>query len=289
VNPGSEADPGGYALLDSGDGAKLERFGNVVLARPCAQACWRPSLPREAWQRANASFSREGGNRWVVRDRLPEQWTIDVDGSRFRLSTTDFGHLGIFPEQRPHWRRLRAWARARRDAGQPARVLNLFAYSGGGTLAPALGGADVCHLDASKGMVDWARDNARLNGLENAPIRWIVDDVHKFLEREIRRERRYEAIVLDPPSFGRGRQGEVFKIERDLPNLLARVARLLSEDASLVLLSAHTPELTPIGLGHLLEQAIPGRDGTFTTGEMLLEGDGALPVPSGGFACWSKA
>lgn len=289
MNPAPSPGTDGYALLDSGDGAKLERFGPYTLARPCAQAFWKPALPKAAWDAADASFSREGGNRWRETGSVPETWNATIEGITFRLSRTDFGHLGVFPEQRPQWRRIRAWAQARRTAGRPARLLNLFAYSGGGTLAAAQGGAEACHLDASKGMVEWARDNARLNNLDTAPVRWIVDDVSKFLERELRRERRYDAVVLDPPSFGRGRQGEVFKIERDLPGLLAQIARLLSPEAGLVLLSAHTPELTPVGLGHLLGQALEERDGVFETGEMLLEGDGALPVPSGGFAAWTSA
>jgi len=282
-----------YALLDSGGFQKLERFGPVVLSRPCAQAVWQPALPKHEWQRATATFFRDGGNQWRGRDRLPESWTIDVDGSRFQLSSTDFGHLGIFPEQRDQWRRIRETCAAYLKKHQrPARVLNLFAYSGGSTLAAAHGGAEVCHVDASKGMVDWARQNAALNGLENHPIRWIVDDVTKFLERELRRERAYDLIILDPPSYGRGAKGEVFKIETNLPPLLALLARLLSDTPLGILLSCHTPELTPVALHHLLHQTFSldreGRPrGTLHHGEMLLRGaDDVLPVPSGSFCWW---
>lgn len=277
----------GYELLDSGAFQKLERFGDVVLSRPCAQAVWRQTLSPIQWQKATATFFRDGGNQWRGRERLPGTWEIQVDGTRFQLSSTDFGHLGIFPEQRDQWRRIReVCAGFKKKYGRPARVLNLFAYSGGSTLAAALAGADVCHVDASKGMVDWARKNATLNGLEEKPIRWIVDDVTKFLEREHRRERSYDLIILDPPSYGRGAKGEIFKIENDLPPLLALIGKLISPEPLGVLLSCHTPELTPISLHHLLLQQF-GDQGTLEQGEMQLRGAAeVLPVPSGGFCWW---
>lgn len=277
-----------YALLDSGGFQKLERFGPVVLSRPCAQAVWNPTLPKHEWQRATATFFRDGGNQWRGRDRLPESWAISVDGTRFQLSSTDFGHLGIFPEQRDQWRRIREVCAAyHKRHGRPARVMNLFAYSGGSTLAAAHAGAEVCHVDASKGMVEWARQNAALNGLQDKPVRWIVDDVTKFLERELRRERRYDLIILDPPSYGRGARGEIFKIENDLPKLLDLLAKLMSDEPLGVLLSCHTPELTPVSLHHLLLQAFGRRQGRLEQGEMLLKGaEQVLPVPSGGFCWW---
>ncbi len=279
-----------YALLDSGGFQKLERFGPVVLSRPCAQAVWHPTLPKHEWQNATATFFRDGGNQWRGRDRLPESWSIHVDGTRFQLSSTDFGHLGIFPEQRDQWRRIREVCTAYQTRHQrAARVLNLFAYSGGSTLAAAHAGAEVCHVDASKGMVEWARQNAAINQLQDRPVRWIVDDVTKFLERELRRERRYDLIILDPPSYGRGAKGEVFKIENDLPNLLSLLAKLTSDEPLGVLLSCHTPELTPISLHHLLLQAFGSRGGHFEQGEMQLRGaENVLPVPSGGYCWWLK-
>ena len=279
-----------YALLDSGGFQKLERFGPVVLSRPCAQAVWNPSLPKHEWQLATATFFRDGGNQWRGRDRLPESWAIQVDGTRFQLSSTDFGHLGIFPEQRDQWRRIReVCASYQSKHHRAARVLNLFAYSGGSTLAAAHAGAEVCHVDASKGMVEWARQNATINQLQDRPVRWIVDDVTKFLERELRRDRRYDLIILDPPSYGRGAKGEVFKIENDLPKLLSLLAKLTSDEPLGVLLSCHTPELTPISLHHLLLQAFGSRGGHFEQGEMQLRGaDNVLPVPSGGFCWWLK-
>lgn len=278
-----------YALLDSGDGRKLERFGAHVLARPCAQAVWRPRLPPAEWETAHASFDRESGNRWRGREALPPHWTIEVDGLRFRLGGTDFGHLGIFPEQRESWRWIGKLVQAARAAAgeEPVRVLNLFAYSGGATLAAARAGAEVCHLDASAGMVEWARANAALNALEQAPVRWIVDDVHKFLTREIRRGRRYEGIILDPPSFGRGAQGEVYKIERDLPRTLDLCRQLLSAAPRFLLLSAHTPGITPVVLENLLAERLEELPGQIEGGEMLLAGaEGVRPLPSGCLARW---
>lgn len=282
------ADSNGYELLDSGSFQKLERFGSVVLSRPCAQAVWQQTLPKADWQKVTATFFRDGGNQWRGRDKLPETWAIEVDGTKFQLSSTDFGHLGIFPEQRDQWRRIREVCTAyAQKHNRPARVLNLFAYSGGSTLAAAHAGAEVCHVDASKGMVDWARKNAAINGLEEKPIRWIVDDVTKFLERELRRDRQYDLLILDPPSYGRGAKGEVFKIENDLPPLLSLLGKLMSPQPLGVLLSCHTPELTPISLHHLLQQQFGRNGGKVEHGEMQLRGAASvLPVPSGSFAWW---
>ena len=262
-----------YELLDSGDGRKLERFGRVTLARPCAQALWRPSCPA-LWTRATASFDREAGNRWHGRNALPKDWTITTAGLRFKLGGTDFGHLGIFPEQRAQWR----WIREKVRRG--LQVLNLFAYSGGSTIAAAQGGAEVCHLDAAKGMVQWARENAALNGLADHPIRWIADDAHKFMAREVRRGRRYDAIILDPPTFGHGASGETYKIERDLKSTLDFTRQLLSEHPVFVLFSSHSPGLSCRVAENILGQLFP--QATLESGEMLLEGKG-LSCPSGIF------
>lgn len=271
-----------YALLDSGHGKKLEQFGPYTLNRPCAQAIWAPHLPPERWAEATAGFNRQDGHNWKDRARLPESWTVAIDDIRFKLSATDFGHLGVFPEQRPLW----AWMAQRLQRVSGASMLNLFAYSGGATLSAARAGARVCHLDASKGMVAWARENAALNDLTDAPIRWIVDDVTKFLKREIRRGTRYDAIVLDPPSFGRGARGEVYKIEDQLPDTLALCRELLSETPLFVLLSCHTPAFTPVGLSNLLGQM--KLHGRIESGEMLLAGPPpTLPVPSGSYARWA--
>ena len=265
-----------YELLDSGDGRKLERFGRVTLARPCAQALWRPSCPA-LWTRATASFDREDGNRWHGRSALPKDWTIATAGMRFKLGGTDFGHLGLFPEQRAQWRWIREKVNGERGK---VSVLNLFAYSGGSTVAAAQGGAEVCHLDAAKGMVQWARENAALNGLADHPIRWIADDAHKFMAREVRRGRRYDAIILDPPTFGHGANGETYKIERDLKTTLELTRQLLSEHPIFVLFSSHSPGLSCRVAENILGQIFP--QATLESGEMLLEGKG-LSCPSGVF------
>jgi len=268
-----------YELLDSGDGRKLERFGRYVLARPCSQALWRPELAGGEWAKADATFDREEGNRWHGRCNLPEEWEIETAGIRFRLGGTDFGHLGIFPEQRLQWRWIRDEVEKRGEGGQRRiSVLNLFAYSGGSTLAAAQGGAEACHLDASRGMVEWARANAGLNGLKEHPIRWIVDDAHKFMRRELRRARKYDAIILDPPTFGRGANGETYKIERDLKDTLQLVKELLSPSPAFVLFSSHTPGLSRVVAENILSQLFP--TARVESGEMLLEG-GRRQCPSG--------
>lgn len=276
----------GYELLDSGNGRKLERFGDIILARPCAQAVWEPQRPTE-WPNASAAFDRVGGLTWHGREALPESWVVPINGIRMKLSTTDFGHIGVFPETRALWDWITA--AVRRGTGTTGRapdVLNLFAYSGGATLAAARGGAAVCHLDASRGMVEWARENARLNGLEDAPIRWIVDDVGKFLQREVRRTRQYDAVILDPPSFGRGKKGELYKIEEDLLKTLGDARTLLCETPLFVLLTSHTPGFSPIVLKNLLSRTLNG--GHVTCGEMLLTGArDVLDVPNGNWARWT--
>lgn len=267
-----------YSLIDSGLRRKLERFGNVLLDRPSPQAVWQPDLPPAVWEEALGFFTREMDGSWRFKPKMPEEWVVELEGIRFKLAPTDFGHLGIFPEQRASWR----WIRQKVKKG--AKVLNLFAYSGGATLAAALGGAEVCHLDASKKMVAWAKENAQLTGLEKAPIRWIVDDVQKFLKRELRRSQRYDAIILDPPSFGRGPKGELFKIEEALPEILSDVKALLSDKPLFILFSCHSPGFSPIVCHNLLSQLMG--NGQVEVGEMLLEGEGR-PLPSGVFARWS--
>ena len=271
-----------YELIDSGEGSKLERFGKYVLSRPCSQALWQKSLPSGKWNEADASFDRQDGNRWHGRSNLPKEWTIKTAGIKFILGGTDFGHLGIFPEQRAQWKWIYDTIK---NTPRKIRLLNLFAYSGGSTMVSALAGAEVCHLDASKGMVEWARRNAAENKLDN--IRWIVDDAHKFMRREIRRGRKYDAIVLDPPTFGRGASGEMYKIERDLFETLSLVKELLSENPLFVLFSSHTPGVSAIVAKNILSQIFPGA--SLDAGEMLLEGS-SIQCPSGIFcrALWGR-
>ena len=275
-----------YALLDSGHGRKLERFGTILLDRPCAQAVWNPSTPA-LWKEADAYFTRKDGLEWRGREALPDSWIASIEGVRMKLATTDFGHLGVFPETRELWRWIRERIKGEtKTRKEPLNFLNLFAYSGGATLAAAQGGAHCCHVDASKGMVAWARENAALNELEDHPIRWIVDDVNKFLQREARRGRRYDAVLLDPPSFGRGKSGELYKIEHALLETLQLCKNVLSEQPAFVYLTSHTPGFTPTVLSNLLRQLLPS--GTLEQGEMLLQGeDTVLQVPSGTWTRWS--
>jgi 23S rRNA (cytosine1962-C5)-methyltransferase len=276
-----------YMLVDSGKGRKLERFGPYLLSRPCSQAVWQPQLSEKDWDKADATFSREQENKWTQRRSLPSTWQIEVAGLLFNISTTDFGHLGIFPEQQPFWEWIQTTIKSHATATFKPKVLNLFAYSGGATLAAAKAGAVVCHLDASKGMVTWARENAELNRLEKAPIRWIVEDVKKFLLREHKRGSRYEGIILDPPSFGRGAKGEIFKIEEEIIDLLRDCRELLSDHPLFILFSCHTPGFSPLVMQHLMTQAMQGLKGVLDVGEMVLSGKKTvLDVPSGTYARW---
>lgn len=280
-----------YALIDSGHGRKLERFGKFVTSRPCSQAVWKPLLSEKEWASADAIFMRESDTKWIFANSEANQpWQIEVAGVKFKIAPTDFGHLGIFPEQKPFWEWIQETIKTGLKKRSDINVLNLFAYSGGSTLAAAHAGAHVCHLDASKGMVSWARENASLNMLEAAPIRWIVEDVSKFLQRELRRGKRYDAIILDPPSFGRGSSGEIFKIEEHLEGILQMCRNLLSEQPLFILFSCHTPGFSPIVMHHLLSQAMDGIKGNIDSGEMVLEGlHNVLPLPSGTFARWIDA
>ncbi len=257
----------GYQLLDSGDGRKWERFGEYILNRPSPTAVWRPSGKIEA----DATFSRDGGNKWTYTRKLPPSWTIELEGILLKIAPTEFGHLGVFPEHAKLWESIPS----------NSKVLNLFAYSGGATLAAAKKGCSVCHVDASKGIIEWAKENAALNQLEKGQIRWIVDDAIKFLKREVKRGSRYDAIILDPPSFGRGAKGEVFKIERDLYPLLEFCVECLSDTPKLFVLTCHTPGFTPTVLSQLLGQFFEGKPDAF---EMMLESKGALSIPSGSAA-----
>jgi 23S rRNA (cytosine1962-C5)-methyltransferase len=279
-----------YRLLDAGNGRKLEQFGPALLDRPCAQAVWRPCLAPAAWARADASFTRDEGKRWQFHRPLPESWQVSVDGLLFEVQPTDFGHVGVFPEHVHAWRWMGDLQRRLGPGREPLSVLNLFAYSGGATLAAARLGFRVCHLDAAHKMVTWARRNAELNGLSEAPVRWIVDDVQKFLKREQRRGAAYDGIILDPPSFGRGAKMELFKIDTDLEALLALCRQALSDNPLFLFLSCHTPGYTPTVLSHLVTQTAGGLPGTVDCGEMLLSGKpGILPVPSGAWCGWRSA
>jgi 23S rRNA (cytosine1962-C5)-methyltransferase len=274
-----------YRLLDSGNGLKLEAFADVVLARPCQQAVWSCKLPKSEWEKADALFTREGKSHWEERKKLPSVWQVEIEGMLLKASPTDFGHVGIFPEHSLIWRIIREKVKQRKGEFS---FLNLFAYSGAASIQAALHGAKVCHLDASKPMVAWARENAQLNRLENAPIRWIIDDAVKFLKREAKRGVRYDGILLDPPTFGRGPKGELFKIEEEIIPLLQSVRDVLSDKPSFVIFSSHTPGFSPTVLMNLMKEMMQGMKGDFDSGELLLTPDAGAPLPSGNYALWGS-
>lgn len=267
-----------YKLIDSGDGCKLESFGPIVLSRPSPQAVWPKRAPKSVWEGAHALFSRDEGSGWRVLRPMKEPWQITVDGLHFLLKRTEFGHIGFFPEHRLLW----DFVQERVERGNS--LLNLFAYSGAIGFAAARQGALVTHLDASPKIVAWAKENAALNGIND--VRYIVDDASKFVNREVRREKRYDAIILDPPSFGRGSGGEVFKIEDDLFPLLTSCEGLLSDQARFVLLTSHTPGYTPLVLKQLLYAVFERRGGRVESGELVLQGE-TFDLPSGSFAKWT--
>ena len=274
-----------YELLDSGEARKLERFGDVILSRPCDQALWEKQEP-EMWVRAIASFERERG--WQSRGSavLPSSWVVTIHDIRMRLEPSPAGHLGVFPETRSLWDWIGEALRPL--SGEGADVLNLFAYSGGATLAAAQAGCSVCHVDSSRSMVRRARENASLNQLDAAPIRWIVEDVGKFLDREIRRGRHYDAIMLDPPSFGHGSKGEQYRIERDLAPTLERCKALLSNKPAFVLLTSHTRGVTGEQLVSLMRNVLDRGD--VSSGVMELTGASDIrPVNGGVWARWTPS
>lgn len=275
-----------YELLDCGGGEKLERWDKQFLVRPDPQAIWEASHRNPAWKQANARYcrSKSGGGHWEKR-KLPEQWKMHYGELTFQVKPMNFKHTGLFPEQAVNWDFVMDKIR---NANRPINVLNLFAYTGGATVACAKAGASVCHVDAAKGMVAWARENAQLSGLKDAPIRWIVDDCAKFVEREIRRGRKYDAIIMDPPSYGRGPSGEIWKLEQNLYPFVKLCAGVLSDKPLFVLINSYTTGLAPSVLGYLL-QVIVGKKygGNCTWDELGLRvTDNGLALPCGATGRW---
>jgi 23S rRNA (cytosine1962-C5)-methyltransferase len=267
-----------YELLDFGDGRKLERFGGAVLDRPSPVAeGTRPQEP-SLWSAAIARFERTAADRgtWRWRGALPEPWTIAHERMTLELKPTEFGHLGLFPEQSTHWDWI---AEQVRRAPKPVKVLNLFAYTGAATIAAAGAGAEVTHVDSARNTVAWARRNAKLSRLAAAPIRWIVEDAATFVRRELKRGNRYQAVVLDPPSYGHGPNGEVWKLEEQLPDLLRLCAELTAEERRFLLLSCHSPGFDGRKLGELLRDA--AADGEIETVEMVITTTSGRSLPSG--------
>ncbi len=248
-----------YRLLDCGRGEKLERWGAYVLLRPDPQAIWDTDCAHPAWKAHDGRYARakNGGGQWV-KCNLPERWQIRYGKLCFNLKPMNFKHTGIFPEQAVNWDFITEQIQA---AGRPISLLNLFAYTGGATLAAAAAGAEVCHVDAAKGMVSWAKENAKSSGLEQAPIRFIVDDCAKFVKRELRRGKRYDAVIMDPPSYGRGPGGEVWKLEEHLFPFLQLVSQVLSDKPLFFLINSYTTGLAPSVLTYMLSLLLGRRFG----------------------------
>jgi 23S rRNA (cytosine1962-C5)-methyltransferase len=281
-----------YELLDSGDGHKLERFGKYVFMRPDSQAYWKPNKPLDEWV-GDAVFSGRDGDemgRWTFKSKVPESWEIGWRDIKFYARCTPFRHLGLFPEQSVHW----AWCIEHiKNAKKQPKILNLFGYTGVASLACAQAGAQVTHIDASKKAITYARENQSLSGLDDAPIRWIVEDAQKFVEREIRRGNKYDGIILDPPKHGRGPNGEVFKLEESLFELLDSCTKLLSEDALFMVATVYAVRLSFVALENTMQDALLsnkiGNSKNIQAGEMALYSPKyGRPLPTAIFARWSQ-
>ena len=273
-----------YRILDCGGGEKVEKWADYTLVRPDPQAIWNRTDSVKEWDKANAIYhrSKSGGGQWEIK-KLPAQWTVSYKELTLNLKPMSFKHTGLFPEQAANWNFIMDKIR---NAGRHINVLNLFAYTGGATLAAAAAGASVCHVDASKGMTQWARENAVSSGLADKPIRWIVDDCKKFVQREIRRGRKYDAIIMDPPSYGRGPSGETWKIEEDVADFVELTMQLLSDKPLFVIISSYSTGLAPSVMSYLLGiTAGKKHNGTIEAEEL------GLPVASTGLVlpCGSSA
>ncbi len=283
-----------YALLDSGNGEKLERYGKYRIVRPEAQALWTPRRRATEWEGADAKFVGIGedetagdtGGRWRYKKPLPETWPIAYDGIPFLGRFTSFRHVGVFPEQATHWEWMKNLIAG---AGRPVKILNLFAYTGVASLVAAKAGAEVTHIDASKKAIGWARENQTLGALDALKIRWICDDAVKFVEREERRGNRYDGIILDPPKFGRGPKGEVWDIFTDLRPLTAACVGLLSERALFMILTAYSIRASFYSIDELAAECLADRGGLLESGELVLqEEDGGRKLSTSLFSRWSR-
>jgi 23S rRNA (cytosine1962-C5)-methyltransferase len=276
-----------YELIDSGMGMKLERYGKYLLSRPDREALWKKNLNDKEWSKADLEFIRNGPkNKWIIKNGIPNNWNISYGGLTFSIKPTSFKHIGLFPEQLPNWEWMTEIIKRRSES---ISVLNLFAYTGGATLACAKAGAEVCHVDGSKNAVEWARVNADLSGLKDAPIRWIVDDVTLFLKREIKRGRKYDAIIMDPPSFGHGPKDELWKIEEDFLNLMDLCKKVLSDNPLFILINGYTAGYSSIVYENNLSDLMKEYKGKIESGELVIEESNSKKLlPCGIFARWEK-
>lgn len=277
-----------YELIDTGTGLKYERFGPYRFVRPEAQAIWQPTLAEHEWRKADAIFRADGeaeGGRWQFNRPIDERWQMRYKNLRFWTQPTPFRHLGVFPEQANHWDWMHSLIT---EAQRPIRVLNLFGYTGIASLAAAHAGANVTHVDASKKTIGWARENQALSGLEDRPIRWILDDALKFVRREVRRNAQYDGFIVDPPPFGRGPKGEIWRIEEHLPLLLNECRQIMSDRPLFFVLTAYAIRFSALGLYYVLHENMHDFGGSMTGGETVLaERSGGRLLPTAIFARWS--
>ena len=276
-----------YELLDSGDGLKLERFGAFTFVRPEVQAMWSPSLSKKDWDAAQAVFqptAEESGGHWIEKKKIPEKWKMEYGDLKFWVMTTPGRHLGVFPEVASHWDWM---ADSISRAGRPANVLNLFGYTGLASLAAASAGATVTHVDASKKSVGWARENQSLSGLDAKPVRWIVDDALKFVQREARRGTKYDGIILDPPKFGRGPKGEVWEVYKSLPDLLGACKEVMSDNPLFLVLTVYAVKASAVHVGQAMEEMMRNRGGNVERGELVTrEKSASRLISQAVFARW---
>lgn len=278
-----------YELIDADSGERLERWKDIVLVRPDPQIIWSGERKDGRWKTANAVYhrSQSGGGRWEVLKPVPDVWSVNYDGLTFRLKPMGFKHTGLFPEQAVNWTFARQLIE---KENRQLSVLNLFAYTGAATLACLKAGAKVTHVDASKGMVQWAKENAAASGLSDAPVRWLVDDCLKFVKREIRRGNKYDAVIMDPPSYGRGPDGEVWKLEQQLAELLTETGKLLSDNAVFFFLNSYTGGLSPTILNYMVKRyVVKNRGGEVSTDEIgLYVSDKGISLPAGNTTIWTR-
>lgn len=278
-----------YELIDSSYGERLERWGNITLIRPDPQVIWKTERQNQFWKKADAVYHRSntGGGNWEIKRKIPDFWTVSYRDLTFNIKTMGFKHTGLFPEQAVNWDLT---ADVIKNANRPVKVLNLFAYTGGATVSALKAGASVVHVDASKGMTLWAKENAVSSGVADKPVRWIVDDCIKFVQREIRRGNRYDIIIMDPPSYGRGPGGEVWKLENEIYGFVEQCCEVLSDDPILMLINSYTTGLSPSVMEYILGTTVKSKFGGEVTGSEigLKTSSKGLVLPCGATAVWSK-
>ncbi|MDX2257840.1 MAG: class I SAM-dependent methyltransferase [Hyphomicrobiaceae bacterium] len=285
----------GYELIDSGHGRKLERFGDILVDRPERQALWKPALGEGKWAGAHAVFSAtaedDDKGRWRIDRPVPDGWPVAIDAITVTCRLQGLWHLGLFPEQYPHWQWMRhVLAAMSAQRAEPPRVLNLFAYTGAASLIAAADGAEVTHVDASKKAIQWARDNQHGSGLSSAPIRWMLEDAAKFTAREVRRGKTYDVILVDPPKFGRGPANETWDLFDDVPSLIADCVRLLAPGPSALVLTVYAIRASALAFGQLLADGLAGRAGRLEVGELAIAPrGGGNAVPTSLFVRWQTA